>query len=442
MKTQSKVTPRTLSGFMELQPTEQVMFNQMKEKIEKSYKRFGFLPLDTPVLELSEVLLAKAGGETEKQIYRFTKGDTDLAMRFDLTVPLAKYVAQNYGTLSFPFRRYQIGKVYRGEKPQKGRFREFYQADIDIIGDGELSLLNDAEIPSIIYTTFKELGFDNFTIRINNRKILNGFFESLQLIDESTNIMRIIDKLEKVGVDNVKAELSGLGISEDFIAKILNFISITGNNDDKIMALENLDITNTTFKSGLSELKEVTKSIKLFGVPESNFTIDLTIARGLDYYTGTVYETFLNDYKQIGSVCSGGRYDNLAEYYTDKPLPGVGISIGLTRLFYQLNELNSVKVDKQSISDVLVISMSDDISVCLPVANTFRNEGINTEIYMNSRKLKAKFKYADKLKIPYAAILGEDEVKNGTVSLKNLLTGEQKTVSVLEAVQILKNVKK
>ena len=442
MKTQSKVTPRTLSGFMELQPTEQVMFNQMKEKIEKSYKRFGFLPLDTPVLELSEVLLAKAGGETEKQIYRFTKGDTDLAMRFDLTVPLAKYVAQNYGTLPFPFRRYQIGKVYRGERPQKGRFREFYQADIDIIGDGELSLLNDAEIPSIIYTTFKELGFDNFTIRINNRKILNGFFESLQLTDESTNIMRVIDKLEKVGIDNVKAELAAFGIAEDSIAKILDFISITGNDDDKIIALEKLDITNTTFKSGLLELKEVTKNIKLFGVPESNFTIDLTIARGLDYYTGTVYETFLNDYKQIGSVCSGGRYDNLAEYYTDKPLPGVGISIGLTRLFYQLNELNSVKVDKQSISDVLVISMSDDISACLPVESAFRNEGINTEIYMNNKKLKAKFKYADKLKIPYAAILGEDEVKNGTVSLKNLLTGEQKNVSVFEAVQILKNVKK
>lgn len=438
METQNKVTPRTLSGFMELQPTEQVIFNQMKEKIKKSYERFGFLPLDTPILELSEVLLAKAGGETEKQIYRFTKGDTDLAMRFDLTVPLAKYVAQNYGTLQFPFRRYQIGKVYRGERPQKGRFREFYQADIDIIGDGELSLLNDAEIPSIIYTTFKELGFDNFTIRINNRKILNGFFESLQLADESTNIMRIIDKLEKIGVDNVKAELAELGIAEKSIAQILSFISITGKDKDKIKALEKLDITNTTFKSGLSELKEVTKNIKLFGVPESNYTIDLTIARGLDYYTGTVYETFLNDYKQIGSVCSGGRYDNLAEHYTDKPLPGVGISIGLTRLFYKLNELNSIKVDKQSISDVLVISMSDDISACLPVASAFRNEGINTEIYMNDKKLKAKFKYADKLKIPYVAILGEEEVKNGTVSLKNLLTGQQKTLSILEAIQVLK----
>lgn len=442
MGIQTKVVPRTLPGFMELQPMEQVLFNKMKEKIEKSYERFGFLPLDTPVLELSEVLLAKAGGETEKQIYRFSKGDTDLAMRFDLTVPLAKYVAQNYGELQFPFRRYQIGKVYRGERPQKGRFREFYQADIDIIGDGELSLLNDAEIPSIIYTTFKELGFDNFTIHINNRKILNGFFAALQLVDKSIDIMRCIDKLEKIGLDNVKVELSNLGIADDSINQIVRFISIVGNNNEKIKALEELNIDNDVFESGLAELKEVVKNIRLFGVPESNFMVDLTIARGLDYYTGTVYETFLNDYKQIGSVCSGGRYDSLAEYYTDKPLPGVGISIGLTRLFYQLNELNSVKVDRQSIADVLVISMSSDISDCLPIASAFRNSGINTEVYMNNKKLKAKFKYADRLKIPYIAILGEDEVKNGTVSLKNLLTGEQNTVSVLEAVELLKCVKK
>lgn len=442
MNLQSRVIPRTLSGFMELQPTKQVLFNQMKEKIQKSYERFGFLPLDTPVLELSEVLLAKAGGETEKQIYRFTKGDADLSMRFDLTVPLAKYVAQNYGSLQFPFRRYQIGKVYRGERPQKGRFREFYQADIDIIGDGELSLLNDAEIPSIIYTTFKELGFDNFTIHINNRKILNGFFEFLQLSKNSIDIMRIIDKLEKIGKDNVRSELLELGIKESSVDMILNFISITGDNDGKIMSLEKLDINNDIFKSGVAELKEVIKNIRLFGVPESNFIIDLTIARGLDYYTGTVYETFLNEYKQIGSVCSGGRYDNLAEYYTDKPLPGVGISIGLTRLFYQLNELNLVKTEKESIADVLVISMSSDISPCLPVASKFRTEGINAEIYMNDKKLKAKFKYADKLKIPYVAIIGEDEAKNGTVSLKNLFTGEQNTVSILEAVQILKNTEK
>lgn len=347
MKEQSKVTPRTLPGFMELQPAEQVMFNQMKEKIQKSYERFGFLPLDTPVLELSEVLLAKAGGETEKQIYRFTKGDTDVSMRFDLTVPLAKFVARNYGDLQFPFRRYQIGKVYRGERPQKGRFREFYQADIDIIGDGELSLLNDAEIPSIIYTTFKELGFKDFTIRINNRKILNGFFESLNLVDISTDVLRVIDKIEKIGEENVRVELDEIGVNSDAIDKIINFILIEGDDREKISKLENLEITNPVFTEGLSELKEVVENIKLFGVPDENFMVDLTIARGLDYYTGTVYETFLNDYKQIGSVCSGGRYDNLAGYYTDKSLPGVGISIGLTRLFYQLNELKSVKADKK-----------------------------------------------------------------------------------------------
>ena len=411
MKTQRKILPRTLPGFMELQPNEQVLFNQMKAKIEESYKRFGFLPLDTPVLELSEVLLAKAGGETEKQIYRFTRGDTDMSMRFDLTVPLAKYVSQNYEELQFPFRRYQIGKVYRGERPQRGRFREFYQADIDIIGDGELNILNDAEIPSIIYTTFKKLGFDDFTIRINNRKILNGFFENLELVKESTDIMRIIDKIEKIGEDNVKLELLELGIVEKNVIEILKFISINGNNEEKFKQLEKLNINNKIFNQGLMELKEVVKYIRLFGVPEVNFNVDLTIARGLDYYTGTVYETFLNEYKQIGSVCSGGRYDNLAENYTDKSLPGVGISIGLTRLFYQLNELKSIKVDKESISDVLVISTSEDVSKCLPVANIFRENGIDTEVYINNKKLKSKFKYADKLKIPYVAIIGEDEIK-------------------------------
>lgn len=442
MKTQRKILPRTLPGFMELQPNEQVLFNQMKAKIEESYKRFGFLPLDTPVLELSEVLLAKAGGETEKQIYRFTRGDTDMSMRFDLTVPLAKYVSQNYEELQFPFRRYQIGKVYRGERPQRGRFREFYQADIDIIGDGELNILNDAEIPSIIYTTFKKLGFDDFTIRINNRKILNGFFENLELVKESTDIMRIIDKIEKIGEDNVKLELLELGIVEKNVIEILKFISINGNNDEKLKQLEKLNINNKMFNQGLMELKEVVKYIRLFGVPESNFNVDLTIARGLDYYTGTVYETFLNEYKQIGSVCSGGRYDNLAENYTNKSLPGVGISIGLTRLFYQLNELKSIKVEKESISDVLVISTSEDVSKCLPVANIFRENGIDTEVYVNNKKLKSKFKYADKLKIPYVAIIGEDEIKNDKVSLKNLSTGEQNIGTVVEIVEILKKFKK
>jgi histidine--tRNA ligase len=441
MKKQIKVIPRTLPGFMELKPNEQILFNQIKEKIEESYKRFGFLPLDTPILELSEVLLAKAGGETEKQIYRFTRGD-DLAMRFDLTVPLAKYVSKNYGELQFPFRRYQIGKVYRGERPQKGRFREFYQADIDIIGDGELSIMNDAEIPSIIYTTFKNLGFDDFTIRINNRKILNGLFEYLNIVELSTEIMRIIDKLEKIGKENVKLELLKLNIEEENVVKILEFISISGNNEEKIEALEKLNIKNEVFEKGLFELKEVVKYIRLFGVPEENFSIDLTIARGLDYYTGTVYETFLDNYREIGSVCSGGRYDNLAENYTDKSLPGVGIAIGVTRLFDQLNDLKLIKTEKESISDVLVISTSDDVSECLPIANTFRKEGINTEVYMNDKKMKAKFKYADRLKIPYVAIIGEDELKENKVSLKKLVTGKQDTINIQEAVEILKEYNK
>ena len=345
----NKVTPKTLPGFMELLPNNQVEFNQMVEKIKESYERFGFLPLDTPVIEMSEVLLAKAGGETEKQIYRFLKGENDLALRFDLTVPLAKYISMYYNDLSFPFRRYQIGKVYRGEKPQKGRFREFYQCDIDIIGDGTLSLMNDAEIPSVIYNTFKELGFNDFTICINNRKILNGIFSFLDLAENSTDILRIIDKIEKIGIDAVKGELENLGINENAISTILKFITVEGSTDEKMSELQQLNIKNELFSEGVFELQEVVKYIRALKVPEEYFTVDFTIARGLDYYTGTVYETFLNQYKKIGSVCSGGRYDNLAEFYTDKKLPGVGISIGLTRLFYQLSQMNAVKVAKKSI---------------------------------------------------------------------------------------------
>ena len=356
-----KTEPRTLAGFMELLPEEQILFNQMKKTIENTYQKFGFLPIDTPVIELSEVLLAKAGGETEKQIYRFQKGDTDLALRFDLTVPLAKYVAKNYGNLSFPFRRYQIGKVYRGEKAQKGRFREFYQCDIDIIGDETLDIINDAEIPSVIYTVFQELGFD-FTICINNRKVLNGLFESIEQKEFATDILRIIDKIEKIGKEKVIKELKEIGISQNAIDTILSFIEIQGTTDEKLEKLESLKIENETFQIGLQELKDVVKYMRVFGIPDGNFKVDLTIARGLDYYTGTVYETFLNDYRELGSVCSGGRYENLAEYYTDKKLPGVGISIGLTRLFYKLNELNAIQTEKKSMADILIISMLEDMS--------------------------------------------------------------------------------
>ena len=424
------IEPRTLPGFMELLPNEQILFEQMKQKIEKTYQKFGFLPLDTPILELSEILLAKAGGETEKQIYEFKKGDTDIAMRFDLTVPLAKYVAKNYGNLSFPFRRYQIGKVYRGEKAQKGRFREFYQCDIDIIGDGELSIINDAEIPSVIYNLIKELGFDDFTIRINNRKILNGLFEYINQKDNSTEILRIIDKIEKIGKDAVIEELEKIGVSEESINKIINFIEIDGTTDEKLQKLQDLNIDNDTFKLGLDELTNVVHYIRMFGVPDTNFKVDLTIARGLDYYTGTVYETFLNNYRELGSVCSGGRYENLAEYYTDKKLPGVGISIGLTRLFYKLNELGLIKAEKSSMSDVLVIPMLEDLSKPIMLANSLREKNVNTEIYLNDKKLKVKLKYADKLKIPYVIIVGEDEINSGVVSVKNMATGEEKEANI------------
>lgn len=434
----NKVTPKTLPGFMELSPNDQVKFNQMLETIRKSYEKFGFLPLDTPVMELSEVLLAKAGGETEKQIYRFTKGDTDLSLRFDHTVPLAKYVSLYYNELSFPFKRYAIGKVYRGEKAQKGRYREFYQCDVDIIGENELSIINDAQIPSIIYTTFRELGFDNFTICVNNRKILNGLFEHLEISDLSTDILRVIDKIEKIGVDAVKNEISALGVNEIAINKIVEFVSIEGSNDEKLKALNNLGIDGETFKTGVSELSDVVKYIRALGVLDDYFAIDLKIARGLDYYTGTVYETFLNDYRKLGSVCSGGRFDNLAEFYTDKKLPGVGISIGLTRLFYQLNEMNVVKVEKNSIAEVLVIPMDTEISECLEVANKLRCAGINTDVYLDAGKIKKKMKYADKWKIPYVVIIGEEEKNSGVLTLKNMETGEQKKLVVEDIIKEIK----
>lgn len=424
----NKIEPRTLAGFMELLPNEQILFNQIKETIEKTYKKYGFLPIDTPVVELAEILLAKAGGETEKQIYRFQKGDTDLALRFDLTVPLAKYVAKNYGNLSFPFRRYQIGKVYRGERAQKGRYREFYQCDIDIIGDGELGLINDAEIPSIIYTIFRNLGFKDFTIRINNRRILNGIFESVNQKENSEEILRIIDKIEKIGKDNVIEEFEKIGLSKEQIQKIIDFIEIQGTSDEKIKKLENLGIQNETFNQGVKELKTVIENVRLFGVPDENFGVDLTIARGLDYYTGTVYETFLNDYRELGSVCSGGRYENLAEYYTNKNLPGVGVSIGLTRLFSKLNELNIIKAEKKSVAEILIVPMTEDLKESIKLATKLRSAGINTEVYLNEKKIKAKFKYADKLEIPYVIVIGEDEIKENMVTIKNMKTGEEEKI--------------
>ena len=437
MSDSNKIKPKTLPGFMELLPNEQILFNKIKDTIRDSYEESGFVPLNTPIIEDANVLLAKAGGETEKQIYRFTKGENDLALRFDLTVPLAKYVTEYYDKLSFPFRRYQIGKVYRGEKPQRGRYREFYQCDIDIIGDGKLSIINDAEIPSIIYNTFNKLGFDDFTICINNRKIFNGFFKSLNLTEKSQDILRVIDKIDKIGKDKVKEELSE-EVDSNSLEMIMKFLSIDGKTQEKITKLENLGVKDEIFQEGLNDLKQVLKYIGDFGVPEQNIKLDLTIARGLDYYTGTVYETFLNKYRNMGSVCSGGRYDNLTEYYTDRKMPGVGISIGLSRLFFQLMDNNIISADNESISKVIVISMTDDYSYCANVVATLRKNGIKVQVNFEDQKLGKKFKYADNIKVEYAIIIGDDEVQSNKLSLKNMKTGEQQTIDIEEALKILK----
>ena len=410
-----KVSPRTLSGFMELLPGQQQKMERMMQVLRESYSLYGFTPLDTPIIESAEVLLAKGGGETEKQIYRFTKGDSDLALRFDLTVPLAKYVAGHYAELAFPFRRYQIGKVYRGERAQRGRFREFYQADIDVIGDGKLDILNEAEIPAIICNTFTRLGITRFKIRVNNRKLLNGFYAMNGMSEKAGEIMRTVDKLDKIGSEKVRQllidEVKMLPCKAE---NVLDFMAICGTNAEVIEALGRYKGMDPTFDEGLEELIAVTKYLRDFGVPEENFAVDLTIARGLDYYTGTVYETVMTDHPEIGSVCSGGRYDNLAEYYTDKQLPGVGISIGLTRLF-------------------LVLPMTEDMGFAVSAATALRNAGIRTQLYGEKKKFKAKMSYADKIAVPFAVLIGEDEVREGVLSVKDMKTGEQVKLSPADA---------
>ena len=433
----AKVSPRTLSGFMELLPAQQMKMERMMAALRESYSVYGFTPLDTPIIESAQVLLAKGGGETEKQIYRFTKGDSDLALRFDLTVPLAKYVAGHYGELTFPFRRYQIGKVYRGERAQRGRFREFYQADIDIIGDGKLDIINEAEIPAIIYSTFTKLGITKFKIKVNNRKILNGFYSMNGMAERAGDIMRTVDKLDKIGAEKVKQllidEVKMLPCKAE---NVLDFMAIKGTNEEVITALERYRGMDETFDVGLDELKTVTRYLADFGVPEENFAVDLTIARGLDYYTGTVYETEMTEHPEIGSVCSGGRYDNLAEYYTDKQLPGVGISIGLTRLFYVLNEQGLLSDEIITAPcDALVIPMTEDMGFAVAAATALRSAGIRTQLYGEKKKFKAKMSYADKLSVPFVILVGEDEIKENVVSVKDMLTGEQKKLTFAQAAE-------
>ena len=432
-----RIKPRTLSGFMELLPEKQARLERMMQVLRDTYSLYGFAPLDTPAIEDAQILLAKGGGETEKQIYRFQKGDSDLALRFDLTVPLAKYVALHYNELAFPFRRYQISKVYRGERAQRGRFREFYQADIDIIGDGKLDILNEAEIPAIIYRVFRGFGLNRFQIRVNNRKILNGFYAMMELAEKSGEIMRTVDKLDKIGPDKVRAILiDTCGLTDVQADEILKFISIRGTNAEVLSALEGYLGRNEIFDKGFEELTAVTRNLAAFGVPEENFAVDLTIARGLDYYTGTVYETTLLDHPEIGSVCSGGRYDNLAGYYTDRQLPGVGISIGLTRLFYVLDEQNLLNTQLPSApADALILPMTADPVPAIALAEQLRSCGVRVQLYGEQKKFKQKMSYADKLGVPYAVLLGEDEIAQGVCSVKDMRTGQQVTVTPGEAAQ-------
>ena len=434
----SRIKPRTLSGFMELLPEKQTHMEKIMQILRESYSLYGFTPLDTPAIEAAEVLLAKGGGETEKQIYKFSKGDNDLALRFDLTVPLAKYVAINYGQLSFPFKRYQIGKVYRGERAQRGRYREFYQADIDVIGDGALDVMSEAEIPAVIYRTFTALGLRKFKIRVNNRKVLGGFFDLLGISEKSGEVMRIIDKLEKIGPDKVRDLLLAEGVEKDAAEEILKFTAITGTSTEKLKALGEYYGKNDLLDTGISELKTVAGYLPEFGVPEENFEIDFTIARGLDYYTGTVYETTMTDYPEIGSICSGGRYDNLAEYYTDKKLPGVGISIGLTRLFYVLDEQKLLAEELLTApADVLVLPMTEDLSFAISAATHLRSEGIRVQLYGEQKKFKGKMSYANKLGVPFVVLVGEDEISQGKLSVKNMETGDQEILTADEAAKLI-----
>ena len=413
-----RVKPRTLSGFMELLPQQQIQFDRIRDTLAKTYSLYGFTPLDTPVIESSEVLLAKAGGETEKQIYRFQKGDNDLSLRFDLTVPLAKYVAMHQNELSFPFRRYQIGKVYRGERAQRGRFREFYQADIDIIGDGKLDILNEAEIPSIIYKTFTTLGLHRFRIRMNNRKVLNGLFQLFGLKEQAADVMRTIDKLEKIGREKVIAILTGdFSVPGDTASKLLDLLEA----EDPMAALAAYEGQDELLDTGITELRTVVECMAAFGVPAENYAVDLTIARGLDYYTGTVYETVMLDHPEVGSICSGGRYDNLAEFYTDKKLPGVGISIGLTRLFFVLEDQGLLNPTADTApADAMILPMTDDIESAIGLATLLRQAGIRTIVHSEPKKFKAKLNYANKLDIPFAIFLGEDEIRSGRATVKDL----------------------
>ncbi|MDO5027229.1 MAG: histidine--tRNA ligase [Tissierellia bacterium] len=430
------VQPSILPGFVELLPEDQKSFDRLKNIIERNFIKYGFVNLDTPLIEKEEILLSKGGGETSKQIYRIDKESTPQALRFDLTVSLARFVAMNSHNLAFPFRRYQIGKVYRGERNQKGRYREFYQCDIDIVGQDKLSLFNDAELPLLIYRIFSEIGFEDLTFRINNRKLLNGFFDSVG-VEDKEGVLRTIDKLQKIGKQNTLEELQKMGIDEGQVEKIFAFLDLS--KTDVLSGLMALEIENEEFKLGRDELVKVYGYMLDFGIPKERIAIDLSITRGLDYYTGTVYETFLNGYESIGSVCSGGRYDDLANNFTKSKHPGIGVSIGLSRLYYQLKQAGLLEDEKEGYVDVIAIPMGEeDISYCFSIVEDLRRKGIVSQVYFESAKLKKKFSYADKIDAKFAIVVGENERNEGKLSLRNLKDGQQDLINKDELLKILK----
>ena len=431
-------TPRIPSGFSEYLPGDQIEFNRLRDIIRETYERYGYAPLDTPDIELSEVLLAKGGGETEKQIYRFERGKNDLSLRFDLTVPLARYVAEHEGQLVFPFRRYQIGKVHRAERAQAGRFREFYQCDIDVIGSE--SVAADAEFPAVINDIFEQFAFGEFTIHINNRLVLNGFFAGIGLADVSADVLRVVDKIEKISRQDFMAELRELGLSEKQVLQVVAFTEISGSNDEILSQLESMknEIDSDDFTLGTTKLRELLAMLRNMGLPEQRIQLDLRIARGLDYYTGVVYETTLDDYPEVGSVCSGGRYDNLAENYTRTRLPGVGVSIGLSRLFYKLREAGVVSSHRQTLARCMVAAFNDaQFGEALQIVAELRRAGVATILNTESVPLKKKLRYADRLGIPLVVLIGEEEVRGRFATVKDMATGENKPIPRQQLVEEL-----
>ncbi len=429
--------PAILSGVMELQPEDQRIFEHMLEVIRHHFELHAFYPLDTTLLEKSEVLLAKGGGETEKQIYRFEKGSNDISLRFDLTVPLARYVAQHFSALEFPFYRYQIGKVYRGERKQKGRYREFYQCDVDIIGHNALHVLNDAQIPKVMDEIFQELQLPRYAFHMNNRRLLNAYLEDSG-VTKPVETLRVLDKLEKIGKEKVREEFTDLGLTPERVDKIFALSDVKGTNQEILAALQKLS-TGASFADGLKDLQMVYEGMLALGIPEERIIIDPTITRGLDYYTGTVYETFFTEHKEIGSICSGGRYENLASHYTSQKLPGVGMSIGLTRLFSILQEEGLMHLPMQPVAEVAIVTFPGAERNGLALSTRLREQGIPTFVQLESVKIGKKMQTIDKRGIPIVLLIGDEEVKQGTVTLRDMQTGEQVTKPVDEVLESLYN---